>query len=87
MGHILNIDDCDLAEALRVAAAFGKERYGYFVTPNVDHVIRHYRDQRFRSLYAQASLVLLDSRFLANTKKSVRIRRAASCGSPDEFHR
>jgi exopolysaccharide biosynthesis WecB/TagA/CpsF family protein len=67
MTHVLDIDDYDLAEALQVAATFGSERYGYIVTPNVDHVIRHYRDQRFRSMYAQASLVLLDSRFLANT--------------------
>jgi exopolysaccharide biosynthesis WecB/TagA/CpsF family protein len=37
------------------------------VTPNVDHVIRHYQDSDFRSLYAQASYVLLDSRFLAHT--------------------
>jgi exopolysaccharide biosynthesis WecB/TagA/CpsF family protein len=67
MTHVLHIDDYDLAEALQVAASFGNERFGYIVTPNVDHIIRHYRDRRFRSLYAQASLVLLDSRFLANT--------------------
>lgn len=67
MTHVLHIDDYDLAEALQVAASFGTERFGYIVTPNVDHVIRHYRDRRFRLLYAQASLVLLDSHFLANT--------------------
>jgi len=67
MSHVLDIDDYDLAEALQVAASFGNERYGYIVTPNVDHVIRHFRDRQFRSLYAQASLVLLDSRFLAHT--------------------
>ena len=45
----------------------GSERFGYIVTPNVDHVIRHYRDRHFRSLYQQATYVLLDSRFLAHT--------------------
>jgi exopolysaccharide biosynthesis WecB/TagA/CpsF family protein len=50
-----------------MAAAFGTERFGYVVTPNVDHVIRHFYDIQFRALYAQAEYVLLDSRFLANT--------------------
>jgi exopolysaccharide biosynthesis WecB/TagA/CpsF family protein len=67
MANVLNIDDYDLPEALQVVAAFGSNRYGYVVTPNVDHVIRHYHDRQFRGIYAQAAYVLLDSRFLAHT--------------------
>jgi len=67
MANVLTIDDYDLAEALRVVAGYGSDRFGYVVTPNVDHVIRHYYDAEFRSLYAQAAYVLLDSRFLAHT--------------------
>lgn len=67
MTNVLDIDDYNLQEALKLVAMFGSERYGYVVTPNVDHVIRHYHDTHFRSLYAQATYVLLDSRFLAHT--------------------
>jgi exopolysaccharide biosynthesis WecB/TagA/CpsF family protein len=66
MANVLNIDDYDLAETLKIVAEFGSDRYGYVVTPNVDHVIRHHQDRQFRSLYAQASYIVLDSRFLAN---------------------
>jgi exopolysaccharide biosynthesis WecB/TagA/CpsF family protein len=67
MVNVLNIDDYDLEETTQVVAEFGSERYGYLVTPNVDHVIRHYQDRQFRALYAQAAYVVLDSRFLAHT--------------------
>jgi exopolysaccharide biosynthesis WecB/TagA/CpsF family protein len=67
MRNVLEIDDYDLDEALTVVSSFGTGRYGYIVTPNVDHVIRHHYSPHFRSLYRQASYVLLDSRFLANT--------------------
>ena len=67
MANVLDIDDYNLDEALKLVSMFGSERYGYVVTPNVDHVIRHYEDSHFRSLYAQATYVLLDSRFLAHT--------------------
>jgi exopolysaccharide biosynthesis WecB/TagA/CpsF family protein len=67
MANFLDIDDYDLDEALKVVAGFGSDRFGYVVTPNVDHVIRHYYDAQFRALYAQAAYVLLDSRFLAHT--------------------
>jgi exopolysaccharide biosynthesis WecB/TagA/CpsF family protein len=67
MANVLNIDDYDLEDSLRAIAAFGSDRYGYLVTPNVDHVIRYYQDLQFRALYGQASYVLLDSRFLAHT--------------------
>jgi len=67
MANVLHVDDYDLSEALSLVEAFGSERYGYIVTPNVDHVIRHYYSAQFRALYAQAAYVLLDSRFLAHT--------------------
>ncbi len=67
MSTVLNIDDYDLEGALKAVTGFGSDRYGYVVTPNVDHVIRYHQDQQFQSLYAQAAYVLLDSRFLAHT--------------------
>src|SRR5262249_20693594 len=59
------LDDYDLVAFTKVAEDFGVERYGYVVTPNVDHLIRCYDDQNFRTLYHDASYVLLDSRFLS----------------------
>jgi exopolysaccharide biosynthesis WecB/TagA/CpsF family protein len=67
MRNVIEIDDYNLEEALKVVSTFGTDRFGFVVTPNVDHVIRHYQDAEFRSLYAQANYVLLDSRFLAHT--------------------
>ena len=61
----LSIDDYDLERFGRVAAAFGTSRFGYVVTPNVDHVIRYHDEPAFRMLYRDASYVLMDSRFLA----------------------
>ena len=66
MTNVLTIDDYELAEACAIVTAFGSERFGYVVTPNVDHVIRHYHDPEFRALYAQAAYVFLDSYFLAH---------------------
>jgi exopolysaccharide biosynthesis WecB/TagA/CpsF family protein len=79
MANVLDVDDCNLEEALKLVATFGVDRYGYVVTPNVDHVIRHYRDRQFRALYAQASLVLLDSRFLARTMGFVKRQALRVC--------
>jgi exopolysaccharide biosynthesis WecB/TagA/CpsF family protein len=75
MAAVLNIDDYDLDEALAIVAAFGSERFGYVVTPNVDHVIRYHDDAYFREIYAQAAFVLLDSRFLAHTIGLLKQRR------------
>ena len=58
-------DDFDVDAFVRVAAAFGQERYGYVVTPNVDHMIRLHDEVSCRVLYDDADYVLLDSRFLA----------------------
>jgi exopolysaccharide biosynthesis WecB/TagA/CpsF family protein len=75
MTNVLNIDDYELSEARAIVTAFGSERFGYIVTPNVDHIIRHYRDPEFRALYAQAAYVFLDSRFLANVIRLLKGRR------------
>ena len=75
MVNVLDIDDYELGEARAIVKAFGSERFGYVVTPNVDHVIRHYHDAEFRSLYAQAAYVFLDSHFLAHVIRLLRWRR------------
>ncbi len=83
MKHVLDIDDHNLEEALQLAATFGSDRYGYIVTPNVDHVIRHHEDTHFRALYAQAAYVLLDSRFLAHTVGLVKRQMLRVCLGSD----
>jgi exopolysaccharide biosynthesis WecB/TagA/CpsF family protein len=83
MTNVINIDDYDLSGALQVVAGFGTERYGYLVTPNVDHMIRHYDDHGFRALYAQANYVLLDSRFLAHTVALVKRQAFKVCLGSD----
>ena len=83
MANVLEIDDYDLTEALEIVSGFGVERYGYVVTPNVDHVIRHYQDNQFRDLYRQAAYVLLDSRFLARTLGLVRRQILRVCLGSD----
>jgi exopolysaccharide biosynthesis WecB/TagA/CpsF family protein len=75
MTNVLNIDDYDLREACEIASSFGTERYGYVVTPNVDHVIRHYYDAEFRTLYAHADYAFLDSHFLAHLVGLIKRRR------------
>jgi exopolysaccharide biosynthesis WecB/TagA/CpsF family protein len=59
------IDDFGLPEFTAVAAGFGQQRYGYVVTPNVDHLIRYYEDPSFRAQYRAADFILMDSRFAA----------------------
>jgi exopolysaccharide biosynthesis WecB/TagA/CpsF family protein len=83
MANVLDIDDYNLEEALRVVANFGTDRYGFVVTPNVDHVIRHCQDAQFRALYAQANYVLLDSRFLAHTVGLIRRQVLRVCLGSD----
>jgi len=75
MNNVLIIDDYELGEARAIVTAFGSERFGYVVTPNVDHVIRHYHDPEFRALYAQAAYVFLDSHFLAHVIGVLKRRR------------
>jgi exopolysaccharide biosynthesis WecB/TagA/CpsF family protein len=75
MANVLDIDDYELGEARAIVTAFGTERFGYVVTPNVDHVIRYYRDPGFRALYADASYVFLDSHFLGHLLGFIKHRR------------
>jgi exopolysaccharide biosynthesis WecB/TagA/CpsF family protein len=83
MKNVLDIDDHNLEEALQLVATFGSDRYGYIVTPNVDHVIRHHENSHFRALYAQATYVLLDSRFLAHTVGLVKRQMLRVCLGSD----
>ena len=66
------VDDYDLASFIPVAARFGQERFGYVVTPNVDHLVRYSEDPVFRGHYRTADYVLLDSRFAAYAGKPTR---------------
>jgi len=76
------LDDYDVEGFLRVAADFGADKFGYVVTPNVDHLIRYHDDPGFRALYADASYVLLDSRFLSHVfRLSKRLRVRVCTGS------
>jgi len=61
----LEFDDYNLDAFLTVAAQFGTERYGYVATPNVDGLIRLHESDSFRTQYAKADYVLLDSRVAA----------------------
>jgi exopolysaccharide biosynthesis WecB/TagA/CpsF family protein len=61
----LFLDDYDLPQFIEVAAAFGQDRFGFVVTPNVDHMIRYHDNASFRDSYAAAAYVLLDSRLVA----------------------
>jgi exopolysaccharide biosynthesis WecB/TagA/CpsF family protein len=59
------LHDFDLPEFAHVASHYGQEKFGYVVTPNVDHLIRYHEDSHFRELYSHADYILLDSRVLA----------------------
>src|SRR5258708_26313307 len=83
MTNVLFIDDYELGEARAIVTAFGSERFGYVVTPNVDHVIRHYHEPEFRALYAQAAYVFLDSHFLAHVIRLFKRRRHRVCPGSD----
>jgi exopolysaccharide biosynthesis WecB/TagA/CpsF family protein len=80
---ISSLDDFDLARFLPVASTFGKDRYGFVVTPNVDHLIRCYEDPKFRGLYAAASFVLMDSRFAARIIRLVKGVQLPICTGSD----
>lgn len=77
------LDDYDVDGFLKVASAFGTDRFGYVVTPNVDHLIRFHDDPAFRALYADASYVLLDSRFLSYVFRIVKAIRVRVCTGSD----
>jgi N-acetylglucosaminyldiphosphoundecaprenol N-acetyl-beta-D-mannosaminyltransferase len=77
------IDDFGLPEFTAVAAGFGEERYGYVVTPNVDHLIRYYEDPTFRAQYRAADFILLDSRFAAHLVRLLKGVRLPVCTGSD----
>jgi exopolysaccharide biosynthesis WecB/TagA/CpsF family protein len=79
----LFLDDYDLPGFMPVAAGFGTDRFGFVVTPNVDHLIRYYDESGFRSLYAAADYVLLDSRVLSYLLRLTRGLRAPVCTGSD----
>lgn len=80
---LIPIDDYEVSEFADVAAGFGSSRYGFVVTPNVDHLIRYHEDPGFRALYAAADYVLLDSRFLSHVLRFWRGLRVRVCPGSD----
>ncbi|HEY6456418.1 MAG TPA: WecB/TagA/CpsF family glycosyltransferase [Steroidobacteraceae bacterium] len=83
MTIVLRLDDYDLAGFMSVAAEFGRDRAGYVVTPNVDHLIRYCDEQMFRDLYHEAAFTLLDSRFLSHLIGLRSGRRPRVCPGSD----
>jgi N-acetylglucosaminyldiphosphoundecaprenol N-acetyl-beta-D-mannosaminyltransferase len=77
------IDDFGLPEFTAVAASFGQDRYGYVVTPNVDHLIRYYEDPTFRAQYRAADFILMDSRFAARLVRLLKGVRLPICTGSD----
>jgi exopolysaccharide biosynthesis WecB/TagA/CpsF family protein len=77
------IDDYDLDAFKSVAARFGQDRYGYVVTPNVDHLIRFHEDADFRDLYQSATYVVLDSRFVSHLLRVVKGLKLSVCTGAD----
>lgn len=80
---IHKIDDFDLTGFMPVAEKFGHEKFGYVVTPNVDHLIRYYDDPTFRVHYAAASYVLMDSRFASRLVRLSKGLRLPICTGSD----
>ena len=77
------IDDLGLAEFAAVAANYGQNRFGYVVTPNVDHLIRYYEDATFRARYRAAEFILMDSRFAARLVYLLKGVRLPVCTGSD----
>jgi N-acetylglucosaminyldiphosphoundecaprenol N-acetyl-beta-D-mannosaminyltransferase len=77
------IDDFDLQRFTSVAAGFGRRRFGFVVTPNADHVLRLHDDSQFRSIYATAQYVLLDSRLIAHMLRFIRGQELPVCTGSD----
>jgi exopolysaccharide biosynthesis WecB/TagA/CpsF family protein len=83
MPLVHEIDDYDLTDFTAVVRSFGSDKFGYVVTPNTDHVIRFYDDPIFRSAYADASYVLLDSRVISRLLRLTRGLRIRVCTGSD----
>lgn len=80
---LYQFDDFDLARFLPVTAEFGSDRYGFIVTPNVDHLIRCHDDASFREIQGAATYVLLDSRVAARLLMVFRAVRFPVCPGSD----
>ena len=80
---IHEVDDYDLESFTPLAASFGQERFGYVVTPNVDHLVRYCEDVTFREHYRSADYVLLDSRFAARLLRVVKGVKLRVCTGSD----
>ncbi|HEY1131419.1 MAG TPA: hypothetical protein VGF12_18580, partial [Roseateles sp.] len=78
-----HFDDLGVDAMSAAAAAFGQDRYGYVVTPNVDHMIRLHDEPTLRPLYEDATFITLDSRFLALLLRLVRGTRLQTCPGSD----
>jgi exopolysaccharide biosynthesis WecB/TagA/CpsF family protein len=76
-------DPFDLAAFTREAARFGQDRYGYVVTPNVDHLVRYHEDAGFRACYRDAAYVLLDSRVAAGLIRALKAVSVPVCPGSD----
>lgn len=83
MAIVLELDNQDLEQFVGTAAGFGTDRFGYVVTPNADHLIRYHEDSSFRALYAEATYVLLDSRFLSRLLRLTKGVRTRVCTGSD----
>jgi exopolysaccharide biosynthesis WecB/TagA/CpsF family protein len=77
------VDGFGLLEFTAVAANYGQARYGYAVTPNVDHLIRYYDDSVFRAQYRAADFVLMDSRFAARLVRLLKGIQIPICTGSD----
>jgi len=76
-------DDFDVPRFLPVTAGFGQDRYGFIVTPNVDHLIRCHDDASFREIYGAATFVLLDSRVAASLLRLFKALKFPVCPGSD----
>lgn len=77
------VDDHDLESFVPVAAGFGRTRFGYVVTPNVDHLVRCHEEPAFMEYYRAADYVLLDSRFAARVLRIVKGVQFRVCTGSD----
>jgi exopolysaccharide biosynthesis WecB/TagA/CpsF family protein len=77
------VDDFDLTAFVSEAETFRPDRYGFVVTPNVDHLVRYHDDPTFRDHYAAASYVLMDSRFASGLVWLMKGLRLPVCTGAD----
>jgi N-acetylglucosaminyldiphosphoundecaprenol N-acetyl-beta-D-mannosaminyltransferase len=77
------IDGYCVDEFVRLATDFGNDKYGFVVTPNVDHFIRFHDDPAFRTLYGDAAYILLDSRFMSHVLSVTKRVHSKVCTGSD----